>query len=41
MILHHSATVKIKGNSYLLREKVKAGVWPGGEIEQKLTYEEE
>ena len=25
-ILHHSTTINIKGNSYRLREKVKAGL---------------
>ena len=33
-ILHHSTTINIKGNSYRLREKVKAGLIREPEIEQ-------
>jgi DNA replication protein DnaC len=33
-ILHHSTTVNIKGNSYRLREKVKAGLLTGPELEK-------
>jgi DNA replication protein DnaC len=34
-ILHHSTTVNIKGNSYRLKEKVKAGLIREPEIEQQ------
>ena len=34
-ILHHSTTINIKGNSYRLKEKVKAGLIRGPEIEQQ------
>ena len=33
-ILHHSTTVNIKGNSYRLKEKVKAGLLKSAELEQ-------
>lgn len=33
-ILHHSVTINIKGNSYRLKEKVKAGLLRGVEKEQ-------
>ena len=32
-ILHHSTTINIKGNSYRLKEKVKAGLIREPEIE--------
>jgi len=32
-ILHHSTTVNIKGNSYRLKEKVKAGLIREPEVE--------
>ena len=32
-ILHHSTTINIKGNSYRLREKVKAGLIKEPEVE--------
>jgi DNA replication protein DnaC len=31
-ILHHSTTINIKGNSYRLKEKVKAGLLKGPEM---------
>jgi hypothetical protein len=33
-ILHHSTTINIKGNSYRLREKVKAGLIREPEVEE-------
>lgn len=33
-ILHHSTTINIKGNSYRLREKVKAGLIKEPEVEE-------
>jgi DNA replication protein DnaC len=33
-ILHHSTTVNIKGNSYRLKEKVKAGLLKSPEIHE-------
>jgi DNA replication protein DnaC len=33
-ILHHSTTINIKGNSYRLREKVKAGHIREPEVEE-------
>lgn len=34
MILHHSTTISINGNSYRLREKVKAGLIKEPEVEE-------
>jgi DNA replication protein DnaC len=36
-ILHHSTTINIKGNSYRLREKVKAGLIREPEAEESLA----
>ena len=36
-ILHHSTTINIKGNSYRLREKVKAGLIREPEVEESLA----
>ncbi len=33
-ILHHSTTINIKGDSYRLREKVKAGLIKEPEVEE-------
>ncbi len=33
-VLHHSATINIKGNSYRLREKVKAGLMKSPELDK-------
>jgi DNA replication protein DnaC len=36
-ILHHSTTINIKGNSYRLREKVKAGLIREPNVEESYT----
>jgi DNA replication protein DnaC len=36
-LLHHSTTINIKGESYRIKEKKKAGFYDAGKFEDKST----